>query len=85
MRIRSFPFGPEVCDFIDQHESVYIVEQNRDAQMRTLIMAEGEINPLKLISILCFDGAPITAKFISESIIEHLDEKNISQTAEKIK
>jgi 2-oxoglutarate ferredoxin oxidoreductase subunit alpha len=53
--------------------------------MRTLIMAEGEINPLKLISILCFDGAPITAKFISESIIEHLDEQNISQTAEKIK
>ena len=85
MRIRSFPFGPEVWDFIDQHESVYIVEQNRDAQMRTLIMAEGEINPLKLISILCFDGAPITAKFISESIIEHLDEQNISQTAEKIK
>ena len=85
MRIRSFPFGPEVWDFIDQHESVYIVEQNRDAQMRTLIMAEGKINPLKLISILCFDGAPITAKFISESIIEHLDEKNISQTAEKIK
>ena len=85
MRIRSFPFGPEVWDFINQHESVYIVEQNRDAQMRTLIMAEGEINPLKLISILCFDGAPITAKFISESIIEHLDEKNISQTAEKIK
>jgi 2-oxoglutarate ferredoxin oxidoreductase subunit alpha len=85
MRIRSFPFGPEVWDFIDQHESVYIVEQNRDAQMRILIMAEGEINPLKLISILCFDGAPITAKFISESIIEHLDEQNISQTAEKIK
>ena len=85
MRIRSFPFGPEIWDFIDQHESVYIVEQNRDAQMRTLIMAEGEINPLKLISILCFDGAPITAKFISESIVEHLDEKNISQTAEKIK
>jgi hypothetical protein len=48
-------------------------------------MADCEINPLKLISIICFDGAPITAKFISESIIEHLDEQNISQTAEKIK
>ncbi len=85
MRIRSFPFSAEVWKFIHQHESVFLVEQNRDAQMRTLIISEGNINPEKFISILCFDGSPITANFISESIIEILSDKNISQSYEEIK
>ena len=85
MRIRSFPFSAEVWEFIHQHESVFLVEQNRDAQMRTLIISEGNINPEKFISILCFDGSPITANFISESIIEILSDKNISQASEEIK
>jgi 2-oxoglutarate ferredoxin oxidoreductase subunit alpha len=85
MRIRSFPFCEEVWDFIDQHESIFLVEQNRDAQMKTLMLSEGNINPEKLISVLCFDGAPITADFISKSIIEILSDKNTSKTAEEIK
>ena len=85
MRIRSFPFSAEVWEFIHQHESVFLVEQNRDAQMRTLIISEGNINPEKFISILCFDGSPITANVISESIIEILSDKNISQASEEIK
>ena len=85
MRIRSFPFSAEVWEFIHQRESVFLVEQNRDAQMRTLIISEGNINPEKFISILCFDGSPITANFISESIIEILSDKNISQASEEIK
>ena len=85
MRIRSFPFSAEVWEFIHQHESVFLVEQHRDAQMRTLIISEGNINPEKFISILCFDGSPITANFISESIIEILSDKNISQASEEIK
>ena len=85
MRIRAFPFNSDVWDFIDQHESIFIVEQNRDAQMKTLVVAEGAINPDKLISVLCFDGAPITAKFISGSIIDVLSDKNISKTAEDFK
>ena len=84
MRIRSFPFSPEVWDFIDQHESIFLVEQNRDAQMKTLIISEGNTNPEKFNSVLCFDGSPITADFISESIIEMLSEKNTSKTAEEI-
>ena len=84
MRIRSFPFSPEVWDFIDQHESIFLVEQNRDAQMKTLIISEGNTNPEKFNSVLCFDGSPITADFISESIIEMLSEKNASKTAEEI-
>jgi 2-oxoglutarate ferredoxin oxidoreductase subunit alpha len=85
MRIRAFPFNTDVWDFIDQHESIFIVEQNRDAQMKTLVLAEGNINPNKLMSVLCFDGAPITAKFISNSIIAVLSDKNISKTAEDLK
>jgi 2-oxoglutarate ferredoxin oxidoreductase subunit alpha len=85
MRIRSFPFGPQVWDFIDQHETIFLVEQNRDAQMKTLIVSEGNVNPEKFISILCFDGSPITANFISESISDVLLNKNTSQPAEEIK
>jgi len=85
MRIRSFPFCTEVWDFIDQHETIFLVEQNRDAQMKTLLVSEGNINPEKLISVLCFDGSPITANFISESIIEILLDKDTAKTAEEIK
>ena len=85
MRIRAFPFNADVWDFIDQHKSIFIVEQNRDAQMKTLVVAEGNINPDKLISVLCFDGSPITAKFICDSIIDVLSDKNISKTAEDLK
>ena len=85
MRIRSFPFCTEVWDFIDQHETIFLVEQNRDAQMKTLLVSEGNINPEKLISVLCFDGSPITANFISESIIEILLDKDNAKTAEEIK
>ena len=85
MRIRAFPFNADVWDFIDQHKSIFIVEQNRDAQMKTLVVAEGNINPDKLISVLCFDGSPITAKFICDSIIDVLSDKNISKTAENLK
>ena len=53
--------------------------------MKTLMLSEGNINPEKLISVLCFDGAPITADFISKSIIEILSDKNTSKTAEEIK
>ena len=55
MRIRAFPFNLEVWEFIEDHDLLFIVEQNRDGQMRTLFMAEGGIIPDKLVSILCFD------------------------------
>ena len=72
MRIRSFPFNLEVWEFIEEHDLLFIVEQNRDGQMRTLLMAEGGITPDKLVSILCFDGQPITASFITKKIIAHI-------------
>ena len=72
MRLRAFPFNLEVWEFIEDHDLLFIVEQNRDGQMRTLIMAEGGIVPDKLVSILCFDGSPITADFIFNKITSHI-------------
>ncbi|MBV9739624.1 MAG: 2-oxoacid:acceptor oxidoreductase subunit alpha [Hyphomicrobiales bacterium] len=68
MRIRAFPFGREVTDFIAAHERVFLVEQNRDAQLRTLLLAECGIDPAALTSILHYDGTPITARFIQEAV-----------------
>lgn len=72
MRVRGFPFGEEVYDFIRKHDQVFVVEQNRDAQLRTLIVNEGEIDPKRLTKILHFDGTPITARFLIEAIGQKL-------------
>ncbi len=64
LRLRSFPFNKTVEDFIHSHEMVFIIEQNRDAQMRSLLINELNVNPQKMISVLNFDGMPITAQFI---------------------
>ena len=70
MRLRGFPFAEEIADFIADHERVFVVEQNRDAQMRTLITTELEIDPAKLVPILHYDGTPITARFIVKAIAD---------------
>ena len=79
MRIRGFPFGIEVNDFIINHDLIFIVEQNRDAQMKKLIIAELNFSPEKMISILCFDGMPITANFIDKEIQSYLAEKKVKE------
>jgi 2-oxoglutarate ferredoxin oxidoreductase subunit alpha len=68
LRVRGFPFCDEVFDFIADHETVFVVEQNRDGQLRTLIMNEGGVDPAKLVAVLNYDGAPITARFITGEI-----------------
>jgi 2-oxoglutarate ferredoxin oxidoreductase subunit alpha len=68
LRVRGFPFSDEVMDFIAAHETVFVVEQNRDAQLRTLVMVEGGVDPSKLVSVLGYDGSPITARFITDEI-----------------
>jgi 2-oxoglutarate ferredoxin oxidoreductase subunit alpha len=68
MRVRGFPFSAEVRDFIEAHDCVFVVEQNRDGQMRTLIVNELEIDPDKLRRVLHFNGTPITARMIAEKI-----------------
>lgn len=68
LRLRGFPFQTEVREFIDSHERIFVVEQNRDGQMRTLLINELGIQPDKLVSITHFDGTPIDAGSISRSI-----------------
>jgi len=68
MRLRAFPFQDEVIDFINDHDRIFVIEQNRDAQLRTMLMTENAISPRKLQSILHFEGLPVTADFITEKI-----------------
>ena len=72
MRIRGFPFHDDILDFVDGHERIFVVEQNRDAQLRTLLMNEGDIDPARLVPILHYDGTPITARFIVKAIADML-------------
>ena len=52
MRVKAFPFNAEVQQFIDEHQSVFVVEQNRDAKFKSLLVNEMGVNPAKLTSIL---------------------------------
>jgi 2-oxoglutarate ferredoxin oxidoreductase subunit alpha len=72
LRIRSFPFHDEVFDFIASHERIFVVEQNRDSQMRSLLTIEGEVDPARLVPILHYDGTPITARFIVKAVADML-------------
>jgi 2-oxoglutarate/2-oxoacid ferredoxin oxidoreductase subunit alpha len=72
LRLRAFPFADAVAEFIASHDLVFVVEQNRDAQLRTLLMTELSIDPARLMPILHFDGTPITARFITQAIGEQV-------------
>ncbi len=69
-RVKAFPFGEEVRDFIENHERVYVVEQNRDAQLRSLLMLDLEIDPAKLVAVLHYNGMPINARFVVDELLE---------------
>jgi len=81
LRLRAFPFPDSVFDFIAAHERVFVVEQNRDAQLRSLLVNEGEIDPAKLVPVLHYDGTPITARFITGEIARRLNPA-VSEAAE---
>jgi 2-oxoglutarate ferredoxin oxidoreductase subunit alpha len=68
MRLCAFPFPASVSKFIAEHDKIFVAEQNRDGQMRTMLINELEVNPAKLIRVLHYDGTPITARFIIRSI-----------------
>ncbi len=68
LRVQAFPFSQAVEDFIDAHDQVFVVEQNRDAQLRTLLLTELNADPAKLMPVLHYDGTPITARFIMREI-----------------
>ena len=71
-RIRSFPFNKDVADFIEQHDVIYVVEQNRDAQLRTLLINDIEANQRKLVSLLHYNGMPINSGFVVSRVLEEI-------------
>jgi 2-oxoglutarate ferredoxin oxidoreductase subunit alpha len=82
LRLRAFPFAHEVMDFIAEHDQVFVVEQNRDAQLRMLLINEGNIDPAKLTPVLHYDGTPITARFIIREIAGLLRALNVKPLRE---
>lgn len=72
LRVRAFPFHEDVTRFVAEHDQVFVVEQNRDAQLKTLLVSECGIDPARLTSVLHFDGTPITARFITHEIASKL-------------
>jgi 2-oxoglutarate ferredoxin oxidoreductase subunit alpha len=71
-RIKAFPFHDEVGEFIEQHDIVYVVEQNRDGQLRTLLINDIEADQRKLVSLLHYNGMPINSGFVVGKVLEEL-------------
>ncbi len=72
LRVRAYPFGAEVVDFVKSHDTVFVVEQNRDGQLRSLLINELDADPTRVRSVPHYDGTPITARFIAQAIEGHL-------------
>jgi 2-oxoglutarate ferredoxin oxidoreductase subunit alpha len=77
LRVRGFPFQEEIADFVASHPWVFVIEQNRDAQLRTLLVNEAKVNPTRLLSVLHYDGTPITARYIVEQISRHAGARTV--------
>jgi 2-oxoglutarate ferredoxin oxidoreductase subunit alpha len=77
LRVRAFPFQDEIAEFVASHSKVFVVEQNRDAQLKTLLVNEAGINPANLIPVLHYDGTPITARFIMNDIAARVARLNV--------
>jgi 2-oxoglutarate ferredoxin oxidoreductase subunit alpha len=77
LRIRAFPFQDEIAEFVASHNKVFVVEQNRDAQLKTLLVNDAGINPASLVSVLHYDGTPITARYITNEIAQIVTTLNV--------
>jgi 2-oxoglutarate ferredoxin oxidoreductase subunit alpha len=73
MRLRGFPFGAEVEEFLASHQTIFVVEQNRDAQLRALLTMETGVDKRKLRPILHYNGLSMTAVFVREGVEKALD------------
>ena len=85
MRLQAFPFPASVAQFLADHEEVFVVEQNRDAQMHCLLVNELDVDPARLVRVLHFDGTPITARFITRAITQHVHAEVIAPQAKSNK
>lgn len=71
-RVKAFPFHAKVREFIDKHDVVYVVEQNRDGQLRTLLIVDSEADPAKLVPLLHYNGNPINAQFVVDGVLDDI-------------
>ncbi|MBL8383756.1 MAG: 2-oxoacid:acceptor oxidoreductase subunit alpha [Burkholderiales bacterium] len=78
MRVRGFPFHASVMEFVDSHEQVFVVEQNRDGQLRSMLINEGNLDSARVIPVLHYDGTPITARFIIAAIADRMARSNVT-------
>jgi len=69
-RVKAFPFNEAVRDFVRKHETIYVVEQNRDAQLRSLLVLDTEEPPAKFVPMLHYNGLPVPASFVVERVLE---------------
>lgn len=69
-RVKAFPFTKVVRDFIDKHDRIYVLEQNRDAQLRSLLILDAEAEPRKLVSMLHYNGMPLSSSFVVKRVLE---------------
>ena len=72
LRVRGFPFNREVEEFVERHEHLFVVEQNRDAQLKALLLLETNVERRKLTSILHYGGMPMDSRCIVSGINEAL-------------
>ena len=84
MCIKSFPFSKAVLDFIEDRDQIFVIDQNRDGQMRKLLINELEQNPAKLVKVTHYDGMPITASFISGTILQNIDAAPTKKMRQKV-
>ena len=70
LRLRALPVNGDVLDFIDQYERVYVIEMNTDAQLQKVLQLETPILATRLRSLAFSDGMPLTARWITETILE---------------
>jgi 2-oxoglutarate ferredoxin oxidoreductase subunit alpha len=84
LRVRAFPFQDEIADFIASHSKVFVLEQNFDAQLTTLLVNEAHASPASLVPVLHYDGTPITARFITQEIAERVARLNVRPLRENM-
>jgi 2-oxoglutarate ferredoxin oxidoreductase subunit alpha len=79
MRVRSFPFSEDVERFLAAHRLLFVVEQNRDAQFRSLLTLETPVEKSKLRSLLHYSGLPISSSFIVDGVLAEVAPKPLPQ------
>jgi 2-oxoglutarate ferredoxin oxidoreductase subunit alpha len=78
MRVRAFPFSEDVERFLAAHKTIFVIEQNRDAQFRALLTLETQVEKSKLRSLLHYNGLPISSTFIVEGVLAEVRPKPAS-------